>query len=785
MATDIDFLIPGGALLGALSRRLLMGNDQKTEPPAQPGAMIGPFRIVEALGRGGSSWVFRAERADGSFRQQVALKLLSGDKRLGPAMERERRILAGLRHPNIAMIIDGGATTEDTPWFAMELVEGERIDAYCRHRSLDWKARVALVRNVALAVAHAHRHLIVHRDIKPANVLVDDNGVPKLLDFGIAGHADDSPAPGTSDYAFTPEFASPEQRSGATTTAASDIFQCGRLLEILLLDEDCPDLADWPRRDIRAIAAMATRMEPASRHESAALLAQELDQALRGEAVAARRDEPGYLWRWRLRRHRWAIIASTALAASLVGGATLSLWQAHVAKTQAHWAQVEADKARRTKDFVVSILQAGDPEQTANSARSVVDLLRDADARAETELADLPDARAEMHIAIGHSLTSLGHTSEGIGKLERGAALLRTEGAASRLPLARALTTLASRYATSNRLEDAVAASTEARDLFRQVAGDDNLEQLAAVAVLARVAGLRARHDEELALYRDILATRSRQLGHDDSRLTVDWNNLAATALLGDRYDEAEQAYREALRVMVLPPALPRARQVWIHAGLGAVYSHAWRLDDADRSLDTAQAIAAETLPDQHTILASIHVARSRVHWMRGQYEQAREQAQQAIDIFAPANYIELHTAESQLGLALLALHDYPGAQRSFEAAAAHGTSISGEPDATARVALAGAALARMHRGEPDAIIDIERNLAHFDARPASSRRAQLRLLDFLAQAHRINGDLAAVRRLRERELALQIELLGEDSTPVHTLRRTLDAMDADIWRAP
>jgi len=208
----------------------------------EPGAAIGPFRIVERIGAGGMGVVFLAERAEGGFEQRVALKLLarrSADPGTVRLFERERTLLARLEHPGIARLIDGGLTGRDRPWFAMEYVEGEPIQQYADARQLGIRARIELLLQACDALDHAHRQLILHRDIKPANVLVTAAGRAKLVDFGLGRllQSDEDPVSTETTIAagrMTPDYASPEQARGEPVSVASEVYQLGLLLYRLI-----------------------------------------------------------------------------------------------------------------------------------------------------------------------------------------------------------------------------------------------------------------------------------------------------------------------------------------------------------------------------------------------------------------------------------------------------------------------------------------------------------------------------------------------------------------------
>lgn len=296
-------LPPGGALNGRLFCRLL---DDEDDAPLPTGTRIGCWRIDSLFGRGGSSTVYLADRADGHFEQQVAIKIVRANPAFTEQFRRERQILARLRHPGIARLIDGGHLDDGRLWFAMEAVFGVRIDHYAHHRALALRERLALFEEVCDVVAYAHEQKLVHRDIKPGNLLVDDAGRPRLLDFGIAmvdGAGEDDVY-----RAMTPIYASPEQRTGGIVTAASDIYQLGKLLRVIVTPDDGPDVPSefFIANTLQSIIRRATAQEPAHRFPSVA--------ALRADVTAIRRQRalPGLILIRRLleRSNRTACVAS-------------------------------------------------------------------------------------------------------------------------------------------------------------------------------------------------------------------------------------------------------------------------------------------------------------------------------------------------------------------------------------------------------------------------------------------------------------------------------------------
>jgi non-specific serine/threonine protein kinase/serine/threonine-protein kinase len=384
---------PAGVLLGHQVRlKADTTNGASGHASADPtvdlniGRVIGSYHIESCIGHGGMGTVYRAVRDDDAFRKTVALKLVRGG-RYSEYFERrfllERKILAGLQHPNIATVFDGGTTDDGQPYLVMEYVEGQPITEYCAARAAAIPERVALFRIVCAAVQYAHQNLVIHRDIKPANVLIDGHGVPKLVDFGIAklltsGAEADAAPTATIVPAMTPEYASPEQVKGQTVTTASDVYSLGVVLYELLAgrrpyevqaesltaivkavcetDAVAPSEAAQGRSratlrgDLDTIVLKALRKEPERRYQSARELSEDLRRHLEGQPVTARADTVGYRAGKFVRRHRAAVTAALLIAASLVGGIVTTTVQARLAERR-------FDEARRLIRSVIFDIQ--------------------------------------------------------------------------------------------------------------------------------------------------------------------------------------------------------------------------------------------------------------------------------------------------------------------------------------------------------------------------------------------------------------------------------------------
>ncbi|HEX8266978.1 MAG TPA: protein kinase [Pyrinomonadaceae bacterium] len=332
------------------------------------GKQFGHYKIIREIGRGGMGAVFLAERSDGAFKQQVALKIVRQtilDSETEKRFLRERQILASLNHPNIARLLDGGVSESGEPFLAMEYVEGKRIDEFCEEKTLSTNERLKLFLAVCSAVSFAHQNLVVHRDIKPSNIIVAKDGTPKLLDFGIAKlldaeHADEHTQ--TGYRAFTPEYASPEQIAGEQITTASDVYSLGVLLEHLIANRPSfknkgattnrikQRTTNNERRtndELEAILQMAVREEPARRYASVQQFAEDIQRYLDKLPVTAQKDSFTYRAEKFIKRNKIPVFAAALVVLSLLAGLAASLWQANAARRQERLTREQRDRAER------------------------------------------------------------------------------------------------------------------------------------------------------------------------------------------------------------------------------------------------------------------------------------------------------------------------------------------------------------------------------------------------------------------------------------------------------
>jgi len=503
------------------------------------GRQIGSYRLLGVLGEGGMGRVYLAARADDMYQQQVAIKLMHAGfaqtRRMLLRFGAERQILANLNHPNIARLLDGGVS-DGLPYLVMEYVDGVSIDEYCRQHRLNTEVRLRLFCTVCKAVEYAHKNLVVHRDIKPGNILVTVDGMPKLLDFGIAKLVADGSEltrTRTAERMMTPEYASPEQVRGDSITTSTDVYALGVLLYELLsgrrpfhlettspieiarviceqtptapsiVGKENPDLAppDASRKlsgDLDNIVLMAMRKEPARRYVSVGQFSEDIEAFLSGYPVRARTDAWGYRSGKFIRRHRASVVATIIVAVALVG---FSIGMGLFARR----AQRERLAAEREAQFLNSIFQSTTPEQARGKQVTGRELLDQGTKRVETELSGESQLQATLFDNIGRAYTSLGLYRTGEELLQR------------------------------------------AYNLRRQTLGDSDLNTAATLDSLGTAVRLENEYARAEPLFRGALVVRQKRLRPGDLLIASSMTNLGECLYWEGKDSEAESMLRQAL----------------------------------------------------------------------------------------------------------------------------------------------------------------------------------------------------------------------------------------------
>ncbi len=574
---------------------------------------IGPYRILDRIAEGGMGVVFLAERADQEFDKKVAVKLIRSGMDTRSIVERfrrERQILAGLEHPNIAHLLDGGSTSDGRPYFVMEYVEGEPIDLYCDHHRLGLEARLDLFLTVCDAIGHAHQNLVVHRDLKPSNILVTEEGTAKLLDFGIAKLLDEEGTepeateltrPG--EKALTPSFASPEQVRGELVSTASDVYSLGVILYRLLsgrrpyilqgipareierriLEEDPPLPSDGlraanpeetgieelaaarstlPQRLLRALEGdldnvimKAIAKERRSRYATVDQLALDLRHHLEGQPVSAHKPTFAYRANKFLRRNRVGVaVAAAFLSVIIAWGISLSL--------QRREAEEQRDEAQELRQlFEASLTFDSDPDATGGVELTDKEKL-DRFASKIRELDHRPEMQNQLSDMIAPILLKIGEIDSAQPIIER---------------------------AYQSRVS-----------LF----GKQHPEVAKSLLLKGHLAMAHSAHQEAESYYRAALAIFQKQPAKQVADVAETLNELARALTHQSQFEEAETHHRRSLVLLQEIHGREHEDVAVALSNLGLLLKNQSKLDEAEALLRRAVAISSSALGEPHSQVA-------------------------------------------------------------------------------------------------------------------------------------------------------------------------------------
>ncbi|MDT8340236.1 MAG: serine/threonine-protein kinase [Longimicrobiales bacterium] len=638
------------------------------------GTRVGRYRILRPLGHGGMGDVFLAAHEGDGFTRAVALKLVRKGLDTERVLERfrlERQILAGLRHPGIAPLLDGGVGPDGRPYFVMEFVEGEPIDAFCAQRDLSVRERLALVERVCDAVQHAHQNLVVHRDIKPANILVTADGRPRLLDFGIGKVLDPGGGGGeevtqVEERALTPAYAAPEILRGETVTTAVDVFGLGVLLYRLLTDAlpypstgtlperlaalerppRRPSLAAPPGRriptELDALVLKALAGRPEDRYGSAAALGDDLRRFREGRPVRAR--APGVLYGARkfVGRHRVAVGAAAVALLSLAWGAGATLRQS---RTVAR----ERDRALEVRGFLLESFGAAGADRTVGDSVTARALLDGQAAAVREAYAHDPDLQAEMMLVLAEGYERLGLFPEALTWAER-ALDLRLSGPPGPRAAARGLVAWITHQ--QGRPDEALplleAAVEEARrdpDAQRSLAR--NLNDL---GVVREALG---QFDEAAAAHAEAITLRTDLFGRDHRSVAVSASNLSVIRYRQGDFAGAVREAERALGSMRAALGPDHQRAVIIQSNLAVFKLVAGDLQGAEDDFRDLWARQARVQGPEHPVTVRVmnslaSVLRQQEKWMEA--ESVLREVLRIMEGWEEPNPTELATTLANLG---------------------------------------------------------------------------------------------------------------------------------------
>jgi len=637
------------------------------------GAWIGRYKLSQKIGEGGCGVVFMADQEE-PVRRRVAIKVIKlgmDTRQVIARFEAERQALALMDHPNIAKVLDAGATTSGRPYFVMELVKGERITEYCDKNKLATRQRLDLFIQICQAIQHAHQKGIIHRDIKPSNILVamqDGAPVPKVIDFGIAKATEQRLTEKTlvtslGDFIGTPAYMSPEQAepTGLDIDTRTDIYSLGVLLYELLTGQtpfdpqqllargieamrraireeeprrpstrlttlseqdltttarrrqtDAPKLVHLVRGDLDWIVMKCLEKDRTRRYDTANGLAMDLKRHLENQPVIARPPSTAYRLQKAWRRHKTAFAAAALMALVLLAATGISAWLAVRARRAESLSNQRLAESEAISEFLTEVFQSPDPERVGRNI-TVAETLGTATRKLDAELASQPARRAKLQSTLARTYFALGLYPDAIELQEKVRNYYHSVFGPEHHDTVVAMNSLANFYDAGGRQVDALKLREQVVALRRKVSGPESPDTLTAMQNLTVSYDQAGRHDEALQLREQVLALRRKVSGPEHIETLKAMNNLAISYDLAGRKDEALQLREQvlSLRRKVLGPEHPDT--LTAINNLANSYSKAGRRDEALKLREEVLALRRKVSGPEHrdTLMAMHNLANS------------------------------------------------------------------------------------------------------------------------------------------------------------------------------
>jgi serine/threonine-protein kinase len=745
LRAEVESLIAHGKESADLLDRPADGSTL-AEPPSSPRVeRVGPYRVVREVGRGGMGSVFLATRDDDEFKRQVALKLLHPGMVSEDIVRRfrnERQILAGIDHPHVAKLYDGGTTDDGLPYLVMEYIDGSRLDDYCDAHRLSIEKRLTLFRKVCSAVHFAHQNLVIHRDLKPANILVTAEGEPKLLDFGIAKLLNPELAASTlgtthaDTRLLTPEYASPEQIKGEPITTGSDIYALGVLLYRLLtghspyrlsglqlhqlarviceteptrpsavIDEveeaagaESPLLISAStvagnreasperlrrklRGDLDNIVLRALRKEATERYSSVEQLSEDIRRFVAGLPVHARRGTFAYRSSKFIRRHKAPLGALFTLVVLLLGFTAFTVRERERAES-------EAAKANAVVAFLQETLSSANPFTGEGRDATVLAVLETAVKRIDSSFGDQPEIEAVIQNTIGATYRDLARYDDAEPLIRSALDTRRRVLGPEHPDIAESMSALASLLTYKGDYEAGERLCRDALAMRRRLHGNEHQDVAEAMSDLGLVLDYKGEAEEAESIHRQALAMRRRLLGNEHTAVAESLGNLGV--LLDDKgeYEEAEVLLSEALATTrtLLGDAHPRTAQALNN--LAALREHRGEFESAKSLYREAIAAWRTAFGDDHPDVAIGVNNLGLLLKKTGDLETAETLLREALAMMRklyPSEHPNVATALSNLAAALDARGDCQAADLAYaEAIAAYDRALGADHWVTA-----------------------------------------------------------------------------------------------------
>jgi tetratricopeptide (TPR) repeat protein/tRNA A-37 threonylcarbamoyl transferase component Bud32 len=638
----------------ALSHLRAARSDAAAGPAEAPHPAIGGYEILRTIHQGGQGIVYAARQQ--STRRLVAVKLLLmgryATKRQRHRFEREIDLTAGLDHPNIVTVFDSGITDDGRLYLVMRYVEGRPLDEYVAARSLSIPQTLSLFVKVTEAVNYAHQRGVIHRDLKPSNILIDADGSPHLLDFGLAKHrhpiedAQRSVETQAGEFIGTLAYAAPEQVSGDphAVDVRSDVYSLGvmlfqmltaahpypvtgRLAEVVRnISEAEAERPSTKRREIDdeldTIVAKTLSKEKERRYQSVADLLRDLERYRAGRPIEAKGDSTWYVLRKTLRRHRAPVAAAAAVFFVLILATIVSTGFWHQAVTDRRQAELEAGKVAAINEFLVGMLGSVHPVRQGKDV-TVRQILDEAAATIDESFAGQPLIEAELRTTIGNTYRAIGLFAEAEPHLERAVDICRRRLGEEDPRTLRAQLSLAVLYSYQGRADEAEPMMLVAVDLHRQVLGAEHPDTLRAINALGLLLFKEGRYGEAEPLWEQVIELSRRTLGAEHLETLNAINNLGWLYLQQGRYEEAETTSRRAYEQnrRVLGEEHPLTLTAMSH--LAAAHHRQGRYTEAESLYEQALQIQRRILGDEHPEAFLTSIPLGWLYIEQGRFDEA------------------------------------------------------------------------------------------------------------------------------------------------------------------
>lgn len=810
LRAEVESLLRADAVATGFMDRPLV--ESAADSGSHAGRRFGPYELDEQIGIGGMGVVYRAHRADGAYEQEVVVKLLRGhalDGELHWRFERERQLLASLRHPNIARLLDGGVGEGGQPFLVMEFVRGEDILTHCSRGALGLAERLELFDAVCAGVQHAHRNLVVHRDLKPAHAVIDEDGQPKLLDFGIATilreETSDRFATLTAENRLTPQYASPEQVRGEAVTTATDVYALGLILYELLAGEPpyrvqsgttdadrrliCETSPLPPSRSVRdvrlsrrlrgdldTIVLTAIRKEPDRRYASAEALREDLRRYREGRPIASRPDTLAYRTMKFVARNRVTVGAAVVIAFALVAATVVSTKYALETARQIRIANAVAGFLRD------DVLGYADPHVETDRDIKLRTVLDRAAGSIDDRFKDEPLVSAALRSTLGAAYLGLGEAEAALRHHEAALAIRRAELGESHPETIRAQSSVVGALIESGEFKRAGEIVPGLLAAARRRLGRADPVTLTTLKHEALVFDGLGEYEAAVESMQRAVAAHEQTLGSNDPATLTARNDYALMLVDAGRYEDAEPIVRSVLatRRATLGPEHPDT--LLSIASLGYLLGERGREREAEAALLEAVEIARRTLGDDHPRTAAYLYLLASSLRAQERLEEAERVAAEAL-IIRRARLGEDHP-ETMMSLALEGsllqdLGRYEEAHDALVERHALGVRAQGRAHPSTLIAANNIANLLLAMGAPSEAEPIARETVELAARELPEDYWLIGAFQTnLGRALAELGRTEEARAVLEEALTLLAWTLGEDHARVERVRVLLDGLE-------